>query len=65
VQHENRRAAVFVDEDCVDSRSDGVWSLQSLVTSVLQKKTEMTEDRSGCRPVWCRWPRDARLSIWS
>ena len=21
-QHENRRAAVFVDEDCVDSRSD-------------------------------------------
>jgi len=22
VQHENRRAAVFVDEDCVDSRSD-------------------------------------------
>ena len=22
VQHENRRAAVFVDENCVDSRSD-------------------------------------------
>jgi len=22
VQHENRRAAMFVDEDCVDSRSD-------------------------------------------
>jgi len=21
-QHENRRAAMFVDEDCVDSRSD-------------------------------------------
>ena len=21
-QHENRRAAVFVDDDCVDSRSD-------------------------------------------
>jgi len=27
-QHENRRAAMFVDEDCVDSRSDvdGGWS---------------------------------------
>ena len=29
VGHENRRAAVFVDEDCVDSRSDDLRTRES------------------------------------
>jgi len=47
VQHENRRAAMFVDEDCVDSRSDVDDLRTRLQTTLLSITTPTSILRSA------------------
>jgi len=52
MQHENRRAAMFVDEDCVDSKSDVddlrtrdcLWRETSKIRTMLQFDSFVAED---------------------